>query len=699
MKKVKLFNFRLPFALALSMACGVGFAFALAYFKTGYFYVITAVPFSAVIFIVFALKSRRAKTVVSCALVLTFFMFGAIYSAVNLSDYENSAPVGSEITRISGRVESYGKTQSGTVYFILSDLSVDGKPLKGRAVSYFSDGGGGYARAGYRINALCTVEKCDLFPYGKLYNGAIDGVRYKCIIYGTMQSSYGFSLFGSVNSAIGAVLEGNLSPETAAVARAMLTGDSSAMDGRTLSSFRYGGVAHIFAVSGLHIGIVFAVLSFILDKMRLNKYLAVAIKIAVTVFYAGVCGFTPSSVRATVMCAVFALSKLRHCKYDSLNALSVAVIILLAINPLNLFDVGFILSVSSILGIIFLAHNIRKVLGFLPVKARGGASVGIAAQAATLPGQMLAFGYVSGVGLVLNLAVLPLLSALYLLLFSVTLTSLIVPPAAAVMKFACLPLEAVINFFVSCGFENALIKGSGGWWAAVLPAVFLAALSDKFNLKLFVRVFVCAISALSFCLAAVFDGAVYGSGVRVTVGAYYGGAFTLIRTAQGDVLVVTQGAEAYKVNSFVNSYSADRVNDVIILGDDGAVGYYYQSGFGYKNIYLSSRLINVGADVNYVSSFSLYGADYEFVGSDALKVSVSGIDCAIFGGQQQTAVKADLIIALKVASGEEGVTVCYGSSGGDYNVYTQGYLQFSADNGKISVEGLLPLRREAGYWQ
>ncbi|MGN0813821.1 MAG: ComEC/Rec2 family competence protein [Candidatus Coproplasma sp.] len=695
MKKSRLINFRLPFALALAVACGIGLSFALAYFNVDLFYVITAVPFAAVIFILCALVSRRTRTVVNCALVLVIFVFGAVYSAVNLYVYESSPSEFESLTRVSGRVEDVEKTRSGDVCFILSDLSVNGKPLGGKAIVYADGEGGGYAEVGYTVSALCSIEKCDLFSYGSLNYNATDGIRYSCRMYGAVDSQYGFSLFGSIKSSVSGMLYDNLPYETASVACAMLTGDTRLMDEQTLSSFRYGGIAHIFAVSGLHIGIVYSVLSFVLSKLRVNRYLSAALKISAIIFYAGVCGFTPSSVRAVVMCAVAALSKLQFLKYDLLNSLSVAAIILLIINPYNLFDVGFILSVSAMLGIVFLAPNLRRLTHRLPEKLKGSLSAAVSAQAATFPAQMLSFGYVSAAGLVLNVLVLPVLSALYGLLFTSTVIALVIPPASAMLKYVCLPLEGFINLFVGLGFENAVISGFGGWWTAVLPAIFLAALSDKFNLKIVVRAAICCVCALSFTLFAVFSGRVFGDGALIITDAYYGGSMTLIRTSSGNILVVTQGTDKTRITSFIDRHGAKDVNDVIILGDDEAVAYCLQVGLEDKNVYVCSSLINLPdvGNVSYESGFSLYGADCTFLSPNVVKVEVSGVECAILWGQPQNGVQADLIISQQVFQDLNGSTVCYGGYGGDYNVYTQGCLQFSADNGTISMKGLPPINR------
>lgn len=71
----------------------------------------------------------------------------------------------------------------------------------------------------------------------------------------------------------------------------MLTGDGSAVENGLLQNFRYGGVAHIFAVSGLHIGVIYAILSFLLKRIRMPKLLRCALIFAPLLFYVGVCPF------------------------------------------------------------------------------------------------------------------------------------------------------------------------------------------------------------------------------------------------------------------------------------------------------------------------------------------------------------------------------------------------------------------------
>ncbi|MDE6613449.1 MAG: ComEC/Rec2 family competence protein, partial [Clostridia bacterium] len=254
----------------------------------------------------------------------------------------------------------------------------------------------------------------------------------------------------------------NLDYSTASIAYAMLTGNTQSVDEGSLDSFRYGGIAHVFAVSGLHIGIVFFILSFITKKLRVNKFAAAALIVSCIFFYSGVCGFTLSSLRAAIMCTVSLAAKLTHKKYDALNALALSAVIILFATPLSLFFVGFQLSVCAVAGIYLLSKRIERPLKKLPKKLSSAVGVSFGAQAGTMPVMLANFGYLSGAGLLLNLIIIPLLSVIFQILFLSVLFCVIIAPAASfVIPVAALPLEAVTSFLIDAGFEKALISGFG----------------------------------------------------------------------------------------------------------------------------------------------------------------------------------------------------------------------------------------------
>ncbi|MGI6425287.1 MAG: ComEC/Rec2 family competence protein [Tepidanaerobacteraceae bacterium] len=120
----------------------------------------------------------------------------------------------------------------------------------------------------------------------------------------------------------------------------------------TMEAVKNGGVAHVLAVSGLHMGIIYAALNFLFSKFRFSNIFSFIIGSLTFVFYSIMAGLSPSVIRAAIMIMVFMLAKIVGRENDSLNTLCLSSTILLLLNPLTLFSVSFQLSYSAVLGII-----------------------------------------------------------------------------------------------------------------------------------------------------------------------------------------------------------------------------------------------------------------------------------------------------------------------------------------------------------
>ena len=193
---------------------------------------------------------------------------------------------------------------------------------------------------------------------------------------------------------------------------ALLRGDVSGMK-ETVTVFRAVGIAHVFAVSGMHIGLIFTAIAFIMSKIPISKGIKTLITCGALVFYSYLCGFTPSSLRAVIMCSCMAISKLYGEKYDGINAMSESAIIVLLIRPTDLFSVGFILSYSIAFSIIILAPPIKSLFKFLPEQFASSLSVLCASQTVALPVSVLFFGSFSIVSFFANFILLPVVSIVF----------------------------------------------------------------------------------------------------------------------------------------------------------------------------------------------------------------------------------------------------------------------------------------------
>jgi ComEC/Rec2-related protein len=689
--KKKLVNFRLPFALFLSLTCGIAFTYAFYYFKIEKLYLLTAVPVAVVFFITFALLIK--KRTLSFAVIALAFLMGTYVCFAHMSAYDTQQTDG-EAHTITGVVAETGSTRAYN-YVILTNAYSDDTKLDGKVYVQIYDGAGENCAVGYTVRFTSKVNKYDLIVYGKLNYRAADNIKYYASVSNNgLSSTYGYSLFGAVRSGIYAALFNNLSYQTASVGYAMLIGDTTLMEEETLSAFRYGGIAHIFAVSGLHIGILFAALSFIIKKLRINKKLGAAIIVALLFFYVGVCGFTPSSVRAAVMCSVALFAKLVFKKYDGINAVSVAAAILLVINPFYLFGVGFQLSFAAVYGIMFLSHNLNAIFSFLPKRVKSSLAFTLSAQLATFPILLINFGYVSLVGLLLNIFIIPLMSALYIaLLASSIVCCLFQTLGATLMPVVCTPLEGFLSFAVGTGWESALISGLGGWCVFAFIALLIIALSDKFNFKRMSRACISFVAVGSLVVYAILREFMPLGDARIIVNAYYGGGAVIVKTGSGTMLIVTEDMTVNRISSTLNYYASNNLDGVIILGGEDCLQIYYDLDVNCSDVYLYDGYTPIDAagikNVHYQSTFTVGGVTYKFSDGYSVSADVNGVTVGICAGETTNIKKCDMLVSRYVISGCRAATkVYFNLKHHQNNIYECGDLQFSINSGTISAIGL-----------
>ncbi|HPJ01352.1 MAG TPA: DNA internalization-related competence protein ComEC/Rec2 [Candidatus Limiplasma sp.] len=138
------------------------------------------------------------------------------------------------------------------------------------------------------------------------------------------------------------------------LAVAMLLGESNVLAEDDYAAFQRAGVAHIMAVSGLHVGILSMALLWLLTRLRMRKTWQIPVVAVFLLVYCGVTGFAVSSMRAAVMVLLWVIASAFGRKPNPVTVISTAMLIVLIINPLQLFSAGFVLSFSAIAGIALL---------------------------------------------------------------------------------------------------------------------------------------------------------------------------------------------------------------------------------------------------------------------------------------------------------------------------------------------------------
>jgi competence protein ComEC len=210
-----------------------------------------------------------------------------------------------------------------------------------------------------------------------------------------------------------------------ALISALVTGDKSDVDEETVKSFSAAGITHILAVSGLHVGIIYMVFSFLISFLKNAKFYSFFRPMFLLIclwLYAAVTGFSPSVTRASLMFSVIVIGEAVNRQSNIYNSIALSALILLISNPYNIFEVGFQLSYAAVLGIVSLQPEISKI--FAPkikiiLYLWELTAVSIAAQIATFPLSLYYFHQFPVYFIFSNLPAIPVATALlYLSLFS-----------------------------------------------------------------------------------------------------------------------------------------------------------------------------------------------------------------------------------------------------------------------------------------
>ncbi len=156
----------------------------------------------------------------------------------------------------------------------------------------------------------------------------------------------------------------NLDSVTASVCQSFFLGDKFGVDQKLVQNTSASGLAHVFAVSGLHISFIIMLIFALLKKLKCNEKLAFVIVAVLAFLYIWICSFTPSSIRAYVMAIILMSANILGSKYDKLNSLSLAGSLILIIDPFALLNIGYLLSMSAVLGIILYFKQVKRFLTY-----------------------------------------------------------------------------------------------------------------------------------------------------------------------------------------------------------------------------------------------------------------------------------------------------------------------------------------------
>ena len=304
-----------------------------------------------------------------------------------------------------------------------------------------------------KIEPIRNVSIPDAFDYVSYMRN--QGILYKCYI----DSETNYHIAGHENTLryyanqikkniISEIRKLELNETTTSFIITLLTGDKKFIDQNTRDIFSSAGIAHCLAISGLHIIILAFILGLILKPLVWMNHRNWSFVISIMVIWAFtyMTGLSSSAIRASIMTTLLFSAIIIHRKYSIVNSLFMSATIIIIFNPYALFDIGFQLSYSAVLGIICFAKKFTfGAKGSLLRKTSEVLAVTVAAQIGTFLLILYYFNSLSVSFFISNLIIIPILPLFIL----VVLFALIISTFGIIV----IPLTKAIDLIYSI-FNN-----------------------------------------------------------------------------------------------------------------------------------------------------------------------------------------------------------------------------------------------------
>ena len=481
----KLINVRPILISACALALGIVSSFYSASLSV-WFTLIPAILLAVFFVATYFIKDELRKKIFTFLLIFfLFFTLGHALVDIRINEVKKLSFNTSENEIFAGRVCDVTYYDSYT-YVEFDNCSFRGFKLKGKTSAYIYNG---ELVDKIDIGSLvkCEANLINRYKSEGMKADLLGGLYYQLENVDDISvTGYKTNFYELAYLNVRSFLRQNLSKDGYSMAIALVLGNTSYLPSKILESYRLSGIAHVFAVSGLHIGIFVSIFTFFASKLKINRKIQPLFILIPTFIYCGICGFKASSVRAFIMACVTIIANSVGFKKDNISSSSLAGIILLIINPMGLFDAGFKLSFLAVNSIFILNPVFER--GAKALKGVGSAiSVSLSAQLATLPVLTDISGYISIISVFANLVFVPVVVVLYVV------TLLFVAISASVgIVFSNAPslILSIPDFLLNaCNFLIQKIDFS----MFVIPANFsyfkigwylgLICLSDLINLK------------------------------------------------------------------------------------------------------------------------------------------------------------------------------------------------------------------------
>ncbi len=328
----------------------------------------------------------------------------------------------------------------------------------------------------------------------------------------------------------------------AALARALLLGDRSRLPKAWQQALQRCGLAHLLAVSGLHVGLL-AWLLLVLSRLVPVKLRMLPAALGI-LMYLLIVGPRPSMLRAAVMGLIALATLTLQRPPQGLNALACCILVWVVHDPGIVGELGFQLSVAATAGILILLPVFNRRWILVPRVLRGPLAVTVAAQVATIPWIAPLEGGVHPLSPLLNLAAIPWLAGCLLLGFVVLLLASFVGSAAwmqTLLDVAASPIQALVEIGPVAGLFLPLGISPQSSCLLALTGISLGLWPWK-TTRVVLVLGCCALSGDALSGDALSGDALSGDGVRS------GPEFIVLDVGQGDATLLRDGRHAVLID-------------------------------------------------------------------------------------------------------------------------------------------------------
>lgn len=683
-----IFNFRPLFVIFLACIVGAMYYIALTTLKNmwlGIFIAITVVIVICIIYIILGGLNLKGvffnylnKTYKVWLIFLTaLFIFSGIF-ALNVKIKENT------IIEIKNEVEYTGKIASVKQQDSMYVLEL-------RNVKYYQNSSLHKLKSNLTLRVYSVAEN-ENFKVGNIIKttGLINKTDIKSYSYYNYSSLY-FSR-ANLNDIVvtkanpnfiellkiksNEILTKYMGIENGNIAYAMIFGDKTGVDTFVSNIFSISGISHILAVSGLHIGVLVAVILFILKKLKCNNIATLSILCVILLLYMFICDFTPSVVRASIMAIVLTTAHIIGKRYDALSSLSLAGILIALFKPTSLLSVGFQLSFACVFAIITLSPFITNMLVKLKLneKFAGTLSISTATSIALIPFCAHYFNRVSMFSILTNIVVIPIFSIVYVIMLPILLLSLILN----FVGYLLVVPNILIHFIKLIANFVSTIKYSYFVVFDVSIFTFISILALQYVLEFMVgypklKVVVSLILFSTFIISLVFNciPKTYKRDEILCFKQYYGNMVVINNENGENTLVGCNEKDFNRLNNFLIKNKVSKICNLVLYEEiDEKIVNEIVNCYKIKNVYMSNYIYN--KDIQNVvkveddSIFKVGNVEYNFV---VVNESVFGVNYSIENKNNFIANKLSKENALLISN----------NLGYNFNIITINELMFDID--------------------